>query len=109
MSDPAAEIDLYFSKLGLSDDEYRYFQSGGLSSGSSTASKSTLNKLFDKYREDVANEPDEVNIEGTMQLLEDIDVSPDDVGALIFSEMVKSPSLGKLTRTEFVDSLAALG
>lgn len=86
----------------------RYFQSGS-SSGGSTASKGTLNKLFDKYREDVANEPDEVNIEGTMQLLNDIDVSPDDVGALIFSEMVKSPSLGKLTRNEFVDSLAALG
>jgi DCN1-like protein 1/2 len=86
----------------------RYFQSGSTSSGS-TANKGTLNKLFDKYREDVAGEPDEVNIEGTMQLLNDIDVSPDDVGALIFSEMVKSPSLGRLTRTEFVDSLATLG
>ncbi|TIA51263.1 DUF298-domain-containing protein [Aureobasidium pullulans] len=75
----------------------------------STVSKSTLNKLFDKYREDVANEPDEVNIEGTMALLNDIEVSPEDVGALIFSELVKSPSLGRLTRTEFVDSLAALG
>jgi DCN1-like protein 1/2 len=44
-----------------------------------------------------------------MKLLEDLDISPDDVGSLIFSEMVKSPTLGKLTRTEFVDSLAALG
>lgn len=86
----------------------RYFQSGSTSTGS-TASKGTLNKLFDKYREEPDSEPDEVNIDGTMQLLSDIDVSPDDIGSLIFSEMVKSPSLGKLTRTEFVDSLAALG
>lgn len=84
-----------------------YFAVGG--GQASTVSKSTLNKLFDKYREDVANEPDEVNIEGTMALLNDIEVSPEDVGALIFSELVKSPSLGRLTRTEFVDSLAALG
>ncbi|KEQ88276.1 DUF298-domain-containing protein [Aureobasidium pullulans EXF-150] len=85
----------------------QYFAVGG--GQASTVSKSTLNKLFDKYREDVANEPDEVNIEGTMALLNDIEVSPEDVGALIFSELVKSPSLGRLTRTEFVDSLAALG
>jgi DCN1-like protein 1/2 len=85
----------------------RYYQGGA--NTASTASKSTLNKLFDKYREDAINEPDEVNIEGTMQLLGDINVGPEDVGALIFSEMVKSPSLGKLTRSEFVDSLVALG
>ncbi|KAI5205246.1 hypothetical protein AUEXF2481DRAFT_9266 [Aureobasidium subglaciale EXF-2481] len=85
-----------------------YFQSGSSNIGS-TVSKSTLNKTFDKYREDVTNEPDEINIEGTMELLKDMDVDPSDVGCLIFSEMAKSPSLGKLTRTEFVDNLAALG
>lgn len=108
MSDPM-DIDYSVCKLVLSDNPTRYFQSGSSSGGGSTASKSTLNKLFDKYRDDVANEPDEVNIEGTMKLLEDLDISPDDVGSLILSEMVKSPTLGKLTRTEFVDSLAALG
>jgi hypothetical protein len=107
MSDPM-DIDRSLCKLFISNEQTRFFQSGS-SGGGSTASKSTLNKLFDKYREDVANEPDEINIEGTMKLLEDIDVSPDDVGALILSEMVKSPSLGKLTRTEFLDSLAVLG
>jgi len=86
-----------------------FFQSGSSGGGVSTASKSTLNKLFDKYRDDVANEPDEIGIDGTMEMLADMDISPDDVGALVFSELVKSPSLGKLTRTEFVDSLAALG
>lgn len=108
MSDPM-DIEYALCKLCLSDDQNSFFQSGSNGGGSSTASKSTLNKLFDKYREDVANEPDDINIEGTMKLLEDIDLSPDDVGTLIFSEMVKSPSLGKLTRTEFVDNLAALG
>jgi DCN1-like protein 1/2 len=109
MSDPM-DIDRSLCKLSISNTPTRFFQSGSSGGGGvSTASKSTLNKLFDKYRDDVANEPDEINIDGTMKLLEDMDISPDDVGALVFSEMVKSPSLGKLTRTEFVDSLAALG
>jgi DCN1-like protein 1/2 len=110
MPDPM-DIDRSLCKLFISNMPTRFFQSGssGGGGGVSTASKSTLNKLFDKYRDDVANEPDEIGIEGTMKLLEDMDISPDDVGALILSEMVKSPSLGKLTRTEFVDSLAALG
>jgi DCN1-like protein 1/2 len=108
MSDPM-DIDRSLCKLFISNMPTRFFQSGSSGVGVSTASKSTLNKLFDKYRDDVANEPDEIGIDGTMKLLEDMDISPDDVGALVFSEMVKSPSLGKLTRTEFVDSLAALG
>lgn len=86
----------------------RFFQ-GSSNSATNNASKSTLNKLFDSYREDPENEPDEVNINGTMQLLGDISVDPEDVATLIFSELVNSPSLGKLTRTEFVDSLSALG
>ena len=102
------DIEYSLCELCLSDDRNSFFQSGS-TGGGSTASKSTLNKLFDKYRDDVANEPDEIGIDGTMQLLEDISISPEDVGALVFSELVKSPSLGKLTRTEFVDSLAALG
>ena len=84
-----------------------YFSGG--SATSNNASKPALNKLFDKYRDDPQNEPDEIDVGGTMQLLEDFGVSAEDVSALIFSEMVKSPSLGKLTRTEFVDGLAAVG
>ena len=109
MPDPM-DIDRSLCKLFLSNmPQTSFFQSGSSGGGVSTASKSTLNKLFDKYRDDVVNEPDEIGIDGTMEMLADMDISPDDVGALVFSELVKSPSLGKLTRTEFVDSLAALG
>lgn len=65
--------------------------------------RTSSNKLFDKYREDPKNEPDEINIEGMGKLLEQMDISPDDIGALVFSELVSSPALGKVTREGFVD------
>jgi len=69
--------------------------------------KAPLNKIFDKYREDPKNEPDEINMEGMMKLMGDMDLSVEDVGLLIFSELVQSPSLGKLTREGFVEGLSS--
>lgn len=105
---PIFSINVDSSEYEANVPSPSFFQ-GSSNSATNNASKSTLNKLFDSYREDPENEPDEVNINGTMQLLGDISVDPEDVATLIFSELVNSPSLGKLTRTEFVDSLSALG
>ena len=60
----------------------------------SNPTRSTLNKTFDRYRDDAKNEPDEINVEGTGKLLSDMQIGLEDVGALIFSEIVQSPSLG---------------
>ncbi|GAB7357986.1 hypothetical protein MBLNU230_g0153t1 [Neophaeotheca triangularis] len=68
-----------------------------------SAVRTTLNHTFDKYRDDPKEEPDEINVEGMQQLLGDLDISIEDIGALIFSELVSSPSLGKITREGFVD------
>ena len=68
--------------------------------------KASLNKLFDSYREDAKNEPDEVNMEGMMTLVGTLSLSLEDVDLLIFSELVQSPTLGKLTREGFVGGLS---
>ncbi|EMC97902.1 hypothetical protein BAUCODRAFT_86079 [Baudoinia panamericana UAMH 10762] len=73
------------------------------SSGAPNPMRNTLSKLFDKYRDDVVNEPDEININGTSNLLGDLQIPLDDVGALIFSEIVQSPSLGRITRDGFIE------
>ncbi|KAK5698679.1 Scaffold-type E3 ligase [Elasticomyces elasticus] len=72
------------------------------STGPSPARK-TLNTTFDKFRDDVKNEPDLIDIGGTSKLLEQLQIPLDDVGTLIFSEIVSSPSLGKINREGFVD------
>lgn len=79
----------------------RFFNNPTNGTGSSL--RGSLNKTFDKYRDDPKEEPDEINIEGVSQLLGELQIELDDVGALIFSEIVQSPSLGKITREGFVD------
>lgn len=68
-----------------------------------------LKKTFDKYRDDPKNSPDEINIEGTGNLLGDLQIELSDVGALVFSELVQSPSLGVITREGFVDGWSDVG
>lgn len=65
--------------------------------------RGSIDKLFDKYRDDPRNEPDEINIEGTQKILSEMNISLDDIGTFVFSELVQSPSLGKITRVGFVD------
>ncbi|KAK4541014.1 hypothetical protein LTR36_008383 [Oleoguttula mirabilis] len=73
------------------------------SNGSHNPTRSSLVKIFDKYRDDPKNEPDEIGIEGTGKILGDLQIGLDDVGALIFSEIAQSPTLGRITREGFID------
>ncbi|KAK1066153.1 Scaffold-type E3 ligase [Friedmanniomyces endolithicus] len=68
--------------------------------------RESLNSTFDKYRDDPRNEPDNIDVGGTSKLLGQLQIELDDVGALIFSDIVSSPSLGKITREGFVDGWA---
>jgi len=83
---------------------HSYFSGGA--NVASNPHKGALNKLFDSYREDPVNEPDEVNMEGMMKMMGQMDISVESVGLLIFSELVHSPSLGKLTREGFINGLS---
>lgn len=44
-----------------------------------------------------------------MELLGDLEIDPQDVGALIFSELVKSPTLGIVKREGFVEGFGRVG
>ncbi|RMZ01848.1 hypothetical protein D0862_06222 [Hortaea werneckii] len=84
----------------------RYFNNPN---GAANPTRPALSKIFDKYRDNPSEEPDEINIDGLTELLGEMDIEPGDMGALIFSEIVSSPSLGKVTREGFVDGWSELG
>lgn len=83
----------------------RFFAGGA--NNASSPHRDLLNKLFNPYRENPQEEPDEINMDGMMQIMGEMDISLDGVGLLIFSELVQSPSLGKLTREGFVNGLSS--
>jgi DCN1-like protein 1/2 len=87
---------------------FRFFSGGGGPTVSSGA-KASLNKIFDKYREDATNSPDSIGVEGTMQYLGDIDVSIEGLEALAVLEVVQAPAMGETAREGFVDGWSALG
>ncbi|USW50053.1 Putative defective-in-cullin neddylation protein [Septoria linicola] len=69
-----------------------------------------LSKVFDQYRDVAATDsPDEIGMDGTFKLCEDLQVSLEDVGALVLFELVGSPSLGSITREGFVDGWMEAG
>lgn len=69
-----------------------------------------LNRLFNEYR-DLAptDSPDEIGMDGAFKLCEDMQVSLEDVGALVLFELVQSPSLGSITREGWVDGWTDTG
>jgi hypothetical protein len=58
--------------------------------GGSNPVRTSLGKTFDKYRDDPKNTPDEIGVEGTGTLLEELNIDLSDVGALVFSELVRT-------------------
>jgi len=71
-------------------------------------SKGALNALFDAYekKDDAA---DTVGVNGTVAYLADLGVAPSDVAAFVVSEIVRSPTLGEITREGFGAGWSALG
>ncbi|KAK3680151.1 Scaffold-type E3 ligase [Recurvomyces mirabilis] len=75
------------------------------SSSNAAPNRKALNAIFDTYRDDPRNEPDQINVEGSGNLLGAIDIPLDDVGALVLFEIVRSTSLGVITREGFLEGL----
>ncbi|CAK4030082.1 defective in cullin neddylation 1 [Lecanosticta acicola] len=78
-------------------------------SGAPNPNRAPLNRIFDNYRENANEEPDQIGMEGTAKLAEDLNVNLEDIGALVLFEIVQSPSLGLLTREGFVDGWIEFG
>ena len=73
----------------------------------SSPHKAAAGKLFDKYRDDPKESPDEIGLDGTMQLLQDMELNLEGLGPLIFSELVGAPAFGQLRKDAFVNGLVA--
>ncbi|CAD6568128.1 MAG: Scaffold-type E3 ligase [Alectoria sarmentosa] len=83
--------------------DYSFFQSShGLSGSSGTAIVPALNKLFDKYRDNVAGEPDKIGIEGSMRYLMDLGLKLDEAVVLAVLTELGAPTMGEFTRDGFV-------
>ncbi|KAF1355909.1 DUF298-domain-containing protein [Lizonia empirigonia] len=80
-----------------------YYSGGGGSSNASSATKATLNKLFDAYREDPAGEPDAIGVEGTMNYLPQLDVDLEGMDSLAALEIIQAPTMGEISREGFVN------
>ena len=93
-------INAYESLLTV---QYRYYSGGGSGSTGSSAIKATLNKVFDRYREDAAGEPDNVGIEGTMKYFTDTDVDLEGLESFAVLEIVQAPTMGEMSRDGFVN------
>lgn len=52
---------------------------------------------------------DDINIDGTIKLCEDLSVDPEDVVLLAIAYELKSPSMGEWTRKEWVDGWKSIG
>ncbi|KAL6721724.1 Scaffold-type E3 ligase [Lecanora helva] len=66
-------------------------------------SDQTLHKQFDKYRENAAEEPDKIGVEGSMKYLGDLGVKLDEVAVLAVLTELGAPTMGEFTREGFVN------
>lgn len=62
-----------------------------------------MNKLFDKYRDNAATEPDLIGVGGSMGYLQELGVDLEDVDVLAASEVMQSPTMGEIAREGFVN------
>jgi len=56
-----------------------------------------------------SNEADLVKMDGMMQYMSELDVSPENVSFLILAEIVQCPAMGEMTRQGFVDGWTNIG
>ncbi|KAI4630482.1 hypothetical protein J4E80_001418 [Alternaria sp. BMP 0032] len=90
--------------ISLKNYQYRVYYSSSNSGGSqgSSAMKTNLNKLFDRYQEAGAPDKDIVGVEGTMRYFDDTGVDAEGLDALAALEIVQAPTMGEMSRDGFV-------
>ena len=95
------KLDMHNDRSGqLTYHPTRFYNNPNNTSASNGARKA-LDQIFDKYRTNPKESPNELDIEGTGRLLEDLGIELDNCAALYFFEFTKSPQLGVITREGF--------
>jgi DCN1-like protein 1/2 len=73
----------------------------------STASKGSLNKIFDKYQKK-PGEPDTIEVNGTMIYFQELSAG-EGIDQFIVSELLQCPTFGEITRDGFTKGWGELG
>ncbi|KAL9606660.1 MAG: hypothetical protein Q9179_000182 [Wetmoreana sp. 5 TL-2023] len=79
-----------------------HFNSNSSTSNPSPTTQS-LNKLFDKYRDNASEEPDTIGVDGSMRYFADLGIALDEPVVLVVLTELNAPTMGELTRQGFVD------
>lgn len=95
-------LDKHQRRLDAAIDAF--FQDG--CGRTTVASTSKLNTLFEKYKDPTG---DEISIDGTLQLCQDLEVDPEDVVLLAIAYELKSPKVGEWNRKGWVEGWSRLG
>lgn len=70
------------------------------SNGKSSTSDKYLVAIFDQYKD--ANNPEIIDIDGTLKYLEDLGIEPDDPKSLTLAFLLKSPLVGVFEKNKFL-------
>jgi len=98
-------------RLDVAIDAY-YTNPNAFSSSSSRRKETTapstskLTQLFDKYKDP---EGQNIAVDGTLQLCEDLNVDPDDVVILSLAYELKSPRMGQWTKQGWIEGWKSIG
>ncbi|EMG45441.1 Nedd8 ligase, putative (Cullin neddylation protein, putative), partial [Candida maltosa Xu316] len=60
-----------------------------------------LIQVFEKYQD--PNDPNQIDIDGTLKYLEDLDVTPEDLQSLTLAFLLKAPKMGVFTKDNFLN------
>ncbi|KAI0369326.1 hypothetical protein BV20DRAFT_375929 [Pilatotrama ljubarskyi] len=102
----AKEARRYLTKYKRLEQALDAYYNDPSAGARSTASTSKLNALFDKYKDP---DGDDITVDGTIRLCEDLGVNPEDVVLLAVAYELKSPAMGQWTRKGWTDGWKALG
>ncbi|KAL5478987.1 DCN1 [Sanghuangporus weigelae] len=99
-----------YKRLDSAIDNYyndpSQFGGGGGSKRAEADRSARLSAIFDKYKDP---ESDDILIDGTIKLCEDLEVNPEDVVLLSIAYELKAPSMGRWTRKGWIDGWRNLG
>ncbi|KAI4139065.1 MAG: hypothetical protein LQ341_004374 [Variospora aurantia] len=98
----AAAKQLKNNNWNLQNAVNAFYQSSNASSTPSHAEQS-LNKLFDRYRENAKEEPDSIGVQGCMHYLGDLGLSLEEPVVLAVLTELDAPTMGELARKGFVE------
>lgn len=101
------EARRYLEKYKLLDAALdAYFTDGGRRRSETNLSTSSINVLFDKYKDPGS---DEISVDGTVRLCGDLGVDQEDIVLLAIAYELKSPHMGEWTRKGWISGLKSLG